>query len=122
MSLINLLDAAKAVTGSDNATASAIGCGRSFISNIRAGRANMPARKAAQLAELVGADWQTGVLAALEAQASNDEERGFWSRLIKQSGKGLTVLAMAVVIGFSTPKTAYAFEHINRVETIHYAH
>lgn len=120
MSLIRLLDAAKAVTGSDNATAAAIGCGRALLSDVRAGRKPMAAHLAAKLAELVGHDWQNGALAALEAQARTEDERNYWARIIKQTGRALTVLVVAVVMGFSTPKTAYAFEHMDSTDNIHY--
>jgi hypothetical protein len=94
-----LLDKAKAITGSDNKTAKLLEIPQPHVSDIRNGRRALTPYQAARLAELVGERWYDAALPVMAAKAKSQKERGFWlgklEPLRKTAARVLLVASLA---------------------------
>ena len=90
------------------------------LNNIRKGVRPMPAWIAGRLAEIAGENALEAVIQSQRVTAKSESEKGLWDRLLMQTARGLTIAVVAGLAMFSTPRTSYAFEHIDRVGNIHY--
>lgn len=107
--LIDYLDEAKKVTGSDYATAKKMGVERGTISNYRCGRSSPDEYGVFQLAEILGME-ERDLFIALEAQKEkNPTKRHFWEKLA-----GASMGFIFAVNIFVTPTQAEAAPTLNR--------
>lgn len=111
---IDLLDRAKAKTGSDYATAKMLGRGRSFISSLRVGDRPMPDWVAYKLAEICGDDPFAALLQNKLQTAKDDEERAVWFRCAQRMEQTAGVVLISET---KTPAVRPAIaNHIGRRE------
>ncbi|MDO8713143.1 MAG: helix-turn-helix transcriptional regulator [Polynucleobacter sp.] len=92
--LCQLLDKAKAITGSDYATAKAIGVARQHLSNWRNGSRECSPEDVAQLAEVAGLEAEKWFI---RATLKKHEGTPKGDRLYKALGKSLLLTGVALV-------------------------
>jgi len=95
---MDILDRAKAVTGSDNKTAQYLGISQGRIADIRGGTKNITPYMAAMLAELLGERWSDELPAILEQNARTPAERKYWQGKLQRLGTA-AALVVAIVLG-----------------------
>lgn len=105
MSLNQLLDEAKLITGSDRQTALHLNITPSFLSRIRAGKAPMPTAKAFRLADILKRPHLQVVCEVEADQVKDPKDRDMYLRL--KSG----LMAASLVLLLATP--LLASEQIN---------
>lgn len=105
MTLIELLDAAKAKTGSDPKTAEAIGIDKGYLSRVRSGKQKLNGSQAIALGKAAGIKAELAITIVMEARAKSEEERSAWQRL--QKAAGIMAILLAVTIAFK-PEDAIA--------------
>ena len=114
-SITNYIDECKVLTGSDYATAKAIGVERSVISSIRR-REAIADENAVKVAELLGIDPGEVLLAAAMARSSGTVRQA-WESVSKRAGIVASMLILAVLAsGFSNRNEANT-----NTQNIHYA-
>lgn len=94
---MELLDKAKAITGSDSETARRIGMKQGQICDVRNGRRDLTPYQAAKISEMVGQAWYEVALPQMAKKAKTYKERQFWLGKL-ESLKRASV--MALFIGF----------------------
>lgn len=95
---IELLDAAKALTGSDSETGRKLGINQGNISGIRNGRRELSAAQAGEIAEMIGSPWINEALPRLAKKEKSAKSSRYWlGKLQKRHAIGL----MAVLVGLS---------------------
>jgi len=115
--LLQYLDDAKKITGSDYRTAQALGVTRQYISTARS-RATVSNKVAFRLAELLGTD-PAKIIAAIEAEKETDPaERQRWESWV--AALALAILAATAEPVFTGGSEAYASVQFD--QAIHYAH
>lgn len=102
---IELLDRAKAVTGSDYATAKQLSTSKQRISNIRHGLHGMDEWIAGRLAEMVGEDPLNTICTLREQKASTHREKSDWKRW---AGAAVLVLVTGVICAIDAGSITYA--------------
>lgn len=117
MNQLSLLEAAKAITGSDYRTAKMIGCSRQRLSNARTGTHQLDVYVIGALAEIAGLD-PLQTISEIEAErARTYKEKKDWRRW---SGAAIAVLAATLFCANTYDSVSYARDGVT--ETIHYAH
>ena len=107
----DLLDRAKAHTGSDNATAEAIGTTRQAISNWRHGHKPCPIEDQALLADLAGIDAITTIARGIcERHAGTPKG----ARLLAVLGKSSAAIGAAIASGGELGGVRSAVAHLTR--------
>lgn len=91
-----LIDAAKAITGSDSKTAEELGVSRGNISDWRKGRWKCPADVQAGLADIAGLDAEA---MAVRAMLKNNEGTRLGQRLSRALGKLSPVIGVVAYFG-----------------------
>ncbi|MDD2760924.1 MAG: hypothetical protein PHH11_11595 [Methylomonas sp.] len=95
-SVVNYIDECKIKTGSDNATAIAIGVERTVITKIRS-RAAISDENAVKIAELLGIDPGEVLLAAAMAR-SHGAVRSAWENVSKRAGIAASIFVACMLI------------------------
>lgn len=106
-----LIDLAANKVGGISEMARQLEWDKGSIAKIKAGKAPMPAYRAAQMAKLIGNDPKTIYLETLRENAATDGERsllGELLRALKGSAITLTVALALYLATFSASKSAYA--------------
>lgn len=104
MDPIRLIDDAKLKSGSDNATAKAVGIARQRIDHVRSGHANMSPWLAGRLSEYVGKDAIEAALAIHELNARSGREKADWKRW---SGAASVVMGLCAICALGTESATY---------------
>lgn len=101
--MIDYIDAAKAITGSDNKTALRMGVTRAAISHYRSGRSIPDEYGIFQLAEILEID-EREIFIALHVQSEkNPAKRRFWEKL---AGASLGIIFSVSIFMSPTPSEA----------------
>lgn len=102
--VIDWLDAAKAVTGSDYATAKALGISRQHVSHFRSGRQLPSVKVCGKMAELVGVS-PLEIIASCEVQKDPAEEKR-WAKWLGAAA----ILSCVIMADSLFNSTAYGAE------------
>ena len=92
---LDLLNAARKLTGSDSETARRVGMRQQHICHVRNGRRELSAAQAAQIAELCGKNWIDEALHRLAKKEKSAKARRYWLGKLPQ----LRGIAATVVMG-----------------------
>lgn len=111
-SLKNYLDECKEKTGSDYATAKALGFDRATLSQIRS-RGTMKDENAVKVAELLGIEPGEVLLAAAMAR-SQGAVRTAWENVSKKAGMAASITLAVLIMGtvFSTGYESVQFDSL----------
>ena len=114
---IELLDAAKRITGSDSATARRIGTSRQRIGHVRTGTHHMDEWIAGELAEIIGESPLKAVCKLREELASTHKEKTAWQRW---ANVAIIILGIGVICASGEQSITYAL--FPAFLPIHYAY
>jgi len=104
-----LLDEAKAKTGSDSATARFLNLSRSAVHEVRKGRSHLTDYDAARLAELVGRRWHD--MLALKAERAPTEAEGkYWLGKWREISRTAVAVLITVGANLTATRPAEAYE------------
>lgn len=78
MTLLEILNQAKKITGSDPKTAEAIGIHKGLLSTARSGKRPLPIDAACNLAELINQPWYVVVAAGVAYRCKDEVKRTEW--------------------------------------------
>lgn len=101
MTITELLDIAKELTGSDNLTAKRIGVTSAVISNWRTGKREPTNRQCLELATLIGVHWSMVVKASEIAAAirrNEPEQASRWERVSTIQSWAAALLLLSVIV------------------------
>ena len=112
MNQIELLDAAKAVTGSDYKTAKTVGVSKQRISNARLRGDVLRDEILGQIGELIGKEPWDAICEVRLAHAHTFAERKIWRRW---SGAAAIIMMTLAICATALPSTTYAAEGVSSV-------
>lgn len=104
---MDLLDKAKAATGSDTKTAKYLKMSQGNLADVRAGKRRLTPFQAAKLAELVGERWYDVALPILADKAKTRLEREFWMGKLETLRKTAAPACLAAFLAL-TPQDGEA--------------